>query len=391
MSNFSLIDQQHMQRALALAALGRYSTTPNPSVGCVIAHGEQVVGEGFHQRAGGPHAEVHALRMAGEQARGATAYVTLEPCSHYGRTPPCAKALVEANVARVVCAMVDPNPQVSGRGLKILSDAGIEVAAGLFEEQAKALNPAFIHRMQTGRPWVQLKVATSLDGKTALANGQSQWITSAEARRDVQAHRAQAGAILSTAKTVIDDNASLNVRRSELPENVLSALSWQPEAALRQPTRILIDSQCRLQSSQSIFQVSSDQSAGDVWLASGQAYPESQTFPDHVSVLEQLARSDKSGQSDTQHIDLAALMAHISAQNINHLWVEAGAGLAGAMLSQGYVDQLIVYMAPKLMGSDGRSLAELTGIASMDQTLNWQFDEVSMIGPDLKIVASPKQ
>ncbi|EKO3730215.1 bifunctional diaminohydroxyphosphoribosylaminopyrimidine deaminase/5-amino-6-(5-phosphoribosylamino)uracil reductase RibD, partial [Vibrio metschnikovii] len=201
MSNFSAVDYQMMARAIQLAQRGRFTTAPNPKVGCVITQQGRIVGEGFHYRAGQPHAEVHALRMAKEHARGATAYVTLEPCSHYGRTPPCAEGLIQAGVAKVICAMQDPNPQVSGRGIAMLREAGIEVEVGLLEADAKAFNPAFIKRMQTGMPYVQLKLAASLDGQTALANGESQWITSAQARQDVQVYRAQAGAVLSTSQT----------------------------------------------------------------------------------------------------------------------------------------------------------------------------------------------
>ena len=208
----SLTDDEWMARALQLAARGCYTTHPNPNVGCVLVREGRVVGEGWHQKAGEPHAEVHALRVAGELARGATAYVTLEPCSHYGRTPPCALALVEAGVSRVVVAMMDPNPLVAGRGLQILRDAGIEVSCGIGEAEAQALNPGFIKRMKTGLPWVRVKLAASLDGRTALANGQSQWITGSAARADVQRWRARSSAILSGADTVLCDNPSLNVR-----------------------------------------------------------------------------------------------------------------------------------------------------------------------------------
>ncbi len=202
MSQFSAIDYQMMSRAIELAKRGRFTTAPNPNVGCVITVNNEVVGEGYHKKAGEPHAEVHALRMAAERAKGATAYVTLEPCSHYGRTPPCAEGLIKAGVSKVICAMSDPNPQVAGRGFNMLREAGIEVSVGLLEQDARALNPGFLKKMETGMPFVQLKMAASLDGQTALSNGVSQWITGPEARQDVQAYRAQSGAILSTSKTV---------------------------------------------------------------------------------------------------------------------------------------------------------------------------------------------
>ncbi|EKO5201341.1 bifunctional diaminohydroxyphosphoribosylaminopyrimidine deaminase/5-amino-6-(5-phosphoribosylamino)uracil reductase RibD, partial [Vibrio vulnificus] len=251
MSEFTAIDRQMMLRAIALAKRGLYTTAPNPNVGCVLLRDGEIVGEGFHFRAGEPHAEVHAMRMAGDKAKGATAYVTLEPCSHYGRTPPCAEGLINAGVSRVVCAMEDPNPQVAGRGFAMLREAGIEVLVGLLQAEAEALNPAFIKRMKTGMPFVQLKMAASLDGQTALANGNSQWITSPQARRDVQRFRAQSGAILSTSKTVIADNASLNVRWSELPSSVQHAL---PQEQLRQPTRVVLDRQAELSPELKLYQ-----------------------------------------------------------------------------------------------------------------------------------------
>ncbi|RAH30864.1 bifunctional diaminohydroxyphosphoribosylaminopyrimidine deaminase/5-amino-6-(5-phosphoribosylamino)uracil reductase RibD, partial [Vibrio vulnificus] len=255
MSEFTAIDRQMMLRAIALAKRGLYTTAPNPNVGCVLLRDGEIVGEGFHFRAGEPHAEVHAMRMAGDKAKGATAYVTLEPCSHYGRTPPCAEGLIKAGVSRVVCAMEDPNPQVAGRGFAMLREAGIEVSVGLLQTEAEALNPAFIKRMKTGMPFVQLKMAASLDGQTALANGKSQWITSPQARRDVQRFRAQSGAILSTSKTVIADNASLNVRWSELPSSVQRAL---PQEQLRQPTRVVLDRQAELSPELKLYQTAGE-------------------------------------------------------------------------------------------------------------------------------------
>ncbi|EMP4462654.1 bifunctional diaminohydroxyphosphoribosylaminopyrimidine deaminase/5-amino-6-(5-phosphoribosylamino)uracil reductase RibD, partial [Vibrio vulnificus] len=302
MSEFTAIDRQMMLRAIALAKRGLYTTAPNPNVGCVLLRDGEIVGEGFHFRAGEPHAEVHAMRMAGDKAKGATAYVTLEPCSHYGRTPPCAEGLINAGVSRVVCAMEDPNPQVAGRGFAMLREAGIEVSVGLLQAEAEALNPAFIKRMKTGMPFVQLKMAASLDGQTALANGNSQWITSPQARRDVQRFRAQSGAILSTSKTVIADNASLNVRWSELPSSVQRAL---PQEQLRQPTRVVLDRQAELSPELKLYQT-----AGERLIVGPKG-----DLP---------APLDEQGQ-----IDLPQLFAQLSqTQFIHHLWVEAGATLA---------------------------------------------------------------
>lgn len=365
-----------MQRAISLAKRGRYTTAPNPNVGCVIAHGETIVGEGFHYQAGQPHAEVFALRAAGEQARGATAYVTLEPCSHYGRTPPCAEALVKAGVARVVCAMVDPNPKVAGRGIAILQAAGIEVQSGLLEADAEALNPGFIKRMKTGMPFVQLKLASSLDGRTALANGESKWITGPAARADVQRLRACAGAILSTSATVLADDPSLNVRWDELGAQVQE---MYPQQNLRQPVRVIIDSKNRVTPEHRLCSLPSE-------IVLVRHSDDSGQWPDHVSsLLLPQASADQAG------IDLKAMMAALAQQDINHIWVEAGAGLAGALLSAGLVDELIVYQAPKLMGSDSRGLIGLRGLSAMEQVPELAISDLRMVGGDIRITAAIKQ
>lgn len=243
-------DAVYMARAIELAWRGRFTTSPNPNVGCVIVRDGAIVGEGYHHRAGEPHAEVHALRAAGEKAHGATAYVTLEPCSHHGKTPPCADALIAAGIARVVAAMQDPNPEVAGRGLYRLQQAGIEVEHGLMMAEAEALNRGFFKRMRTGFPYLQLKMAASLDGKTAMASGESQWITSAAARRDVQQYRAQSCAILSTSETVLADNPSLNVRWEDLSDDVRSAY---PKESVRQPLRVILDARNRLTPDLKVF------------------------------------------------------------------------------------------------------------------------------------------
>ncbi|KLV06049.1 5-amino-6-(5-phosphoribosylamino)uracil reductase [Photobacterium aquae] len=373
---FSPNDHAMMQRAISLAKRGRYTTAPNPNVGCVIAHGETIVGEGFHYQAGQPHAEVFALRAAGEQARGATAYVTLEPCSHYGRTPPCAEALVKAGVARVVCAMVDPNPKVAGRGIAILQAAGIEVQSGLLEADAEALNPGFIKRMKTGMPFVQLKLASSLDGRTALANGESKWITGPAARADVQRLRACAGAILSTSATVLADDPSLNVRWDELGAQVQE---MYPQQNLRQPVRVIIDSKNRVTPEHRLCSLPSE-------IVLVRHSDDGEQWPDHVrSLLLPQASADQAG------IDLKAMMAALAQQDINHIWVEAGAGLAGALLSAGLVDELIVYQAPKLMGSDSRGLIGLRGLTAMEQVPELAISDLRMVGGDIRITAAIKQ
>ncbi|MGF1738333.1 bifunctional diaminohydroxyphosphoribosylaminopyrimidine deaminase/5-amino-6-(5-phosphoribosylamino)uracil reductase RibD [Photobacterium satsumensis] len=365
---FSSIDHAMMLRAITLAKNGQYTTTPNPNVGCVIAHGDEIVGEGYHYRAGDPHAEVYALRAAGEKAMGATAYVTLEPCSHYGRTPPCAEALVKAGVKRVVCAMVDPNPKVAGRGIAMLQQAGIEVQTGLLEPDAEALNPGFIKVMKTGLPYVQLKLAASLDGRTALANGESKWITGPAARADVQRYRAKAGAILSTSATVQADDPSLNVRWQELGSEVHKAY---PQAELRQPVRVVIDSQNRVTPQHRLVSL-----PGKTVLARKQA--DTQQWPQDV---EQLVIKEG------ERVDLTALMAELAKNNINHIWVEAGAGLAGGLLQAGLVDELILYQAPKLMGSDSRGLVDLNGLIAMDQVPELSVTDVRMVGGDIRITS----
>ncbi|MGF1680516.1 bifunctional diaminohydroxyphosphoribosylaminopyrimidine deaminase/5-amino-6-(5-phosphoribosylamino)uracil reductase RibD [Photobacterium minamisatsumaniensis] len=369
---FSPIDHAMMRRAIELAKRGLFTTAPNPNVGCVIVHEEEIVGEGYHYQAGQPHAEVFALRAAGERARGATAYVTLEPCSHFGRTPPCAKALVEAGVGRVVCAMVDPNPKVAGRGIEMLQVAGIEVQTGLLELDAKALNPGFIKRMKTGKPFVQLKLAASLDGRTALANGESKWITGPAARADVQRYRAKAGAILSTSATVLADDPSLNIRWKELGDETHR---HYPEANLRQPRRVVIDSQNRVTPNHHLIGL-----PGEIMLVRHQA--DSVPWPANVEQLVMTTPDNTQGG-----IDLDALMVELAAHDINHIWVEAGAKLAGGLLAAGLVDELILYQAPKLMGGDSRGLVELKGLLAMSDVPELTITDVRMVGPDIRITA----
>ncbi|MGF1699250.1 bifunctional diaminohydroxyphosphoribosylaminopyrimidine deaminase/5-amino-6-(5-phosphoribosylamino)uracil reductase RibD [Photobacterium makurazakiensis] len=369
---FSPIDHAMMRRAIELAKRGLFTTAPNPNVGCVIAHEEEIVGEGYHYQAGQPHAEVFALRAAGAKARGATAYVTLEPCSHFGRTPPCAKALVEAGVGRVVCAMVDPNPKVAGRGIEMLQVAGIEVQTGLLELDAKALNPGFIKRMKTGKPFVQLKLAASLDGRTALANGESKWITGPAARADVQRYRAKAGAILSTSATVLADDPSLNIRWKELGDETHR---HYPEENLRQPKRVVIDSQNRVTPNHHLIGL-----PGEIMLVRHQA--DNVLWPTNVEQFVMSAPVNAQGG-----IDLDALMVELAANDINHIWVEAGAQLAGGLLAAGLVDELILYQAPKLMGSDSRGLVDLKGLLAMSDVPELTITDVRMVGPDIRITA----
>ncbi|PLL57593.1 riboflavin biosynthesis protein RibD [Klebsiella michiganensis] len=354
-----------MARALKLAARGRFTTHPNPNVGCVIVKDGEIVGEGFHYRAGEPHAEVHALRMAGEKAQGATAYVTLEPCSHHGRTPPCCEALIAAGVSRVVAAMQDPNPQVAGRGLYRLQQEGVDVSHGLMMNEAEALNKGFLKRMRTGFPWIQLKMGASLDGRTAMASGESQWITSPQARRDVQRLRAQSHAILTSSATVLADDPALTVRWDELNADTQALY---PQENLRQPLRIVIDSQNRVTPQHRIVE-----QAGETLFA--RTREDERQWPENVRTL---LVPEHNGR-----LDLVVLMMLLGKQQINSIWVEAGSTLAGALLEAGLVDELIVYIAPKLLGSDARGLCVLPGLEKLEQAPHFKFNEIRHVGPDI--------
>lgn len=364
-------DEKYMARAFELARRGRFTTTPNPNVGCVIVRDGEIVGEGYHLRAGEPHAEIHALRMAGDRAKGATAYVTLEPCSHHGRTPPCADALVAAGVARVVASMQDPNPEVAGRGLYRLKQAGIDVTHGLMHSEAEAVNLGFLKRMRTGFPYVQLKMAASLDGRTAMASGESQWITSAAARADVQRFRAQSSAILSSSATVLADDPSLNVRWSELDSDTQSLY---PQENLRQPLRIVIDSQNRVTPQHKLVN-----QPGETWLARLQA--DTQAWPESTQQWVVPGRNNR--------IDLVLMMMVLAKRQVNSIWVEAGAELAGALLQAGLVDELVVYMAPKLLGENGRALCVLPGLQSLSNAPQFTLSDVRQVGPDLRLRLKP--
>ncbi len=366
--NGSTFDNAMMARAIKLAHKGRYTTAPNPSVGCVITQGETVVGEGFHIQAGGPHAEVHAIRAAGDATHGATAYVTLEPCSHYGRTPPCAKGLIDAKVARVVVAVTDPNPQVSGRGITMLQQAGIQVDVGLMSQAAAAINPGFMQRMATGLPRVTIKLAASIDGKTALQNGQSKWISGPQARQDVQRMRARHSALITGIETVLADDPSLNVRPQEL-----GYVSEQVDSALiRQPVRVILDSRARARHSLKLFSITSP-----ILLVSCCDYPQQETdnWPAHVSHLKLAAVDGR--------VPLDALLGYL-AQSHNDVMVEAGATLAGAFVGQGLADELVLYQAPKIIGASGRDMLNLKVFSSMAQIPDIQLVDQVKVGVDTR-------
>ncbi|QXG46967.1 bifunctional diaminohydroxyphosphoribosylaminopyrimidine deaminase/5-amino-6-(5-phosphoribosylamino)uracil reductase RibD [Pseudomonas viridiflava] len=365
------LDVHYMARALELARKGLYSTHPNPRVGCVIVREGQIVGEGWHALAGEPHAEVHALRQAGEQARGATAYVTLEPCSHHGRTPPCADALVNAGVTRVVASMQDPNPEVAGRGLLRLMTAGIAVQCGVLEAEARALNKGFIKRMETGQPYVRVKLAMSLDGRTAMASGESQWITGPEARSAVQRLRAQSSVVLTGADTVLADKARLTVRPDDLGLNAeLTAL-----AAARAPLRVLIDGRLRVPLDAPFFQ------AGSALVATCAAASARGRYHDEGHEI--VAMADSAG-----HVDLRKLLTELGTRGVNEVLVEAGPRLAGAFTRLGLVDEFQIFIAGKFLGSSARPLLDLP-LAQMSEALELKIVEMRAVGNDWRVIALP--
>jgi diaminohydroxyphosphoribosylaminopyrimidine deaminase / 5-amino-6-(5-phosphoribosylamino)uracil reductase len=363
---FSQTDFVHMERALALAKRGLYTTDPNPRVGCVLVKNGEVIGEGFTQPAGQDHAEVRALKDArsrGHDLRGATAYVTLEPCSHFGRTPPCANALIEAQVERVVAAMEDPNPQVSGRGLKMLRDAGIEVRCGLLANEAAELNIGFVSRMTRGRPWVRLKVAASLDGRTGLPSGESQWITGDAARADGHAWRARASAILTGIGTVREEDPRMTVRAVDTS---------------RQPQRVLIDSQLDVPPTAQIL-------AGAPTLIFCGNLDERHT--ERASVLRDLGAEIIQMANATGKVDLPAMLKVLGERQVNELHVEAGYKLNGSLLREGCVDELLVYLAPSLLGTDSMGMFSLIAPLALEDRVRLNFHAVDRIGDDLRILA----
>lgn len=375
-TSFSQADHRHMARALQLANKGLYTTDPNPRVGCVIARDGHIVGEGYHLHAGEPHAEIHALNAAGEQAQGATAYVTLEPCSHTGRTGPCAVALKAANVARVVIAMVDPNPHVSGRGIQLLEEAGIEVAVGLLESEARALNPGFIARMTHQRPFVRLKMAMSLDGRTAMGSGESQWITGPEARAQVQRLRARSSAILSGVESIIMDDSRLTLRADQLDlENAQAVVR-------RQPLRVILDTHLRLPLAAACLT-----EPGRTLVI---------TTPDHSDEKRQrLTQAGAEVQvlpaSDNGRIDLTLMLAWLAEnEQVNELLVETGATLAGAMLDAELIDELQLFVAPTLLGGEARPLFALPGLSRMADQRRLTIHDMRAVGRDWRIIASPQ-
>ncbi len=363
-----------MARALRLAERGLYTTDPNPRVGCVLVNAGRVVGEGWHRRAGEPHAERIALAAAGETARGATAYVTLEPCAHHGLTPPCAEALIQAGITRLVAAMTDPNPLVAGRGMAMLRAAGVDAQAGLLESDAEALNPGFLKRMRTGHPYVRTKLAMSLDGRTAMASGESQWITGEAARRDVQRLRARSSAVVTGIGTVLADDPSMNVR---LAAEELHGVE-QPNY-LRQPLRVILDSELRTPPTARLLRL-----PGDTLIVCGEGAFGAREQALRAAGAEVARRPQGDGR-----VQLADLMQLLAARAVNEVLIEAGPTVAGHALQAGLVDELIVYMAPHLMGQAARGLVALSGIERMADRLQLTFDDVRRVGSDLRIRLRP--
>lgn len=355
-------DVQGIRLALEMAARGMFTTTPNPRVGCVIVKENRVIGIGHTQPAGHAHAEVQALNDAADKGfdvAGATVYVTLEPCSHHGRTPPCADALVRARVARVVAAIADPNPLVAGQGLARLEAAGIQVTCGVLEDEAREINIGFLSRMQHGKPWVRMKAAASLDGMTALHNGISQWITADEARADGHYWRARACAVLTGIGTVMEDDPQLTVRAIDTP---------------RQPQRIVIDSKLQISPHARVLD------GGGTWIVAAQSYPDKEKML-RDGGNEVLVLPNANGK-----VDLSSLMQELGRRQLNELHVEAGFKLNGSLIREGCVDELLLYLAPTLLG-DAQGMFNLPELESLEQKKNLAFHDIKQIGPDLRILA----
>lgn len=358
---FSVLHQSLMQRALALAEKGRFTTHPNPRVGCVIAQGSHIVGEGYHLRCGEPHAEIFALKEAKRKAKGATVYVTLEPCAHFGKTPPCAEALIQAGVARVIVATQDPNPQVAGKGIAMLQEAGIKVSCGLLEKEARALNLGFLSRFEKNRPYIRLKYAQSLDGKIALNNGQSQWITGEVARADVHRYRAQSSAILTGVNTILADNPLLNARIDDIE-------------LFKQPERIILDSHLRTSLDARVI---TDETCHTI-LVTLEDTPH-KDYPQHIEIMRIPANTDGK-------IDLSILMTVLAQRGVNEIWTEAGSVLNSALLQEHLVDEIVVYQAPVILGNTAKDIFRLPEYTDLTQIPRWGLSSVKKMGDDIRII-----
>lgn len=365
MSAFSVTDSAHMARALQLAVRGRYTARPNPLVGCVIAKGERVIGEGWHQRAGDDHAEINALRACGDEADGATAYVTLEPCAHHGKTPPCADALIASKLRRVVAAMKDPFDQVAGRGLDKLAAAGVATDVGLMEAPARALNEGFISRVTRGRPFVRMKVAASIDGATAMTSGESQWITGPAAREDVQELRARSGAIMTGIETVLADDPALNVRSERFID------------VAAQPLRVVLDSRLRTPPSAAMLKL-----PGETMVCCCGDY-------DGSELVEAGAEVRFFAQKDAR-VDVAAVLQYLAERQINDVLIEAGPTLTGQMLQASLVDELVIYQSPHIMGGQTRRMFDTPSWTALADRRSLAITDVRQVGADTRITARVK-
>lgn len=358
-------DREFMERALGLARNGLATTDPNPTVGCVLVRDGEIVGEGWTAPVGGPHAERVALSAAGDRARGATAYVTLEPCCHQGRTGPCTSALIEAGIARVVCAITDPNPLVNGAGLRALSAAGVAVEQGLMESGARELNEGYLARMSRGRPWVRSKIAASIDGRTALASGESQWITGADARRDVHRWRARSSAVMSGIGTVLADDPSLTARPDD------------DYGEFVEPLRVIVDSALRTPPAARTLSL-----PGEVVIFT--AADAADRYAPLEAAGARIERVDGSPRCDP-----AQVLARLAELEVNDVWVEAGPTLNGALLGRGLIDELVLYLAPRILGDDARGMFALPPLASLEDSLELAIEDVRRVGADLRVRARP--
>lgn len=364
-------DKKFMNRALFLAKKGKFTTDPNPNVGCVIVKKNKIISEGFHFQSGKEHAEILALRKASTKAKGSTVYVTLEPCIHYGKTPPCVDALISASVKRVVVAAKDPNPKVSGLGLYKLKNHGIEVKYGIFREKSKKLNQGFFKRMEKGIPYIRLKLASSLDGRIALRTGESKWITSIESRKDVQYFRAQSSAILTTSSTVLLDNPSLNVRWNNFSDKLKKNYN---KKNIRQPVRIVLDRKSKIRPNHMITKLD-----GECWLIRSNI--SSEKWVGKVKEISFFQFKNK--------FNLVDLMKILAKNNINSLLVEAGSNFAGSLLRLNLVDELIIYLSPKILGKDSKELISIKGLKRILNAPNFKFTNIKFIKPDLRLTLIP--
>lgn len=367
------IDEFYMKYAIYLANKGKFTTTPNPNVGCVIVKNNNIVGKGWHKKAGQDHAEIHALNMAGHKALGSTAYINLEPCIHFGRTPPCCNELIKHGVKKVVIALKDPNPKVSGNGIKFLKKFGIDVVYGILNKQAKKINFSYIKRMKTGLPWIQIKLGSSLDGNIAMSNGESKWITSLEARKDAQYFRAQSSAILSTSSTILKDNPKLTVRWQELNTKIKKIY---PKKKLRNPIRIILDSKNVIRPSHNII----SQPGKNILVRLNK---DKIKWPKNTEQLIIPALKN--------HINIKMLLETLGKKEINYLLVESGSILSGFLLQNGYFDEIIIYLSGKVLGNQTISLFQLKNISKISECINLSFKKVSKIGSDIRLVLTPNK